>query len=70
MPGREHPEFQEAEIARNWPGQLEHYRKSFEGGSYETWFGEHSYLTARAGEITERESLDILNRLKHDPHRP
>jgi hypothetical protein len=38
--------------------------KAFEGGSYETWFGEHSYLTARAGEIIERESLDILNRLK------
>ena len=136
MPGREHPEFQEAEIARNWPGQLEHYRKSFdgmrrrekpaypfsmtgirigddfaivtspvelfcaiglaikrpspfkhtivaeqtngahgyvptakafEGGSSETWFGEHSYLTARAGEIVERESVDILNGLKRAP---
>ena len=29
MPGREHPEFKEAEIARNWPSQLEHYRKAF-----------------------------------------
>ena len=38
--------------------------KAFEGGSYETWFGEHSYLTTRAGEIIEKESLDILNRLK------
>jgi neutral ceramidase len=136
MPGREHPEFKEAEIARNWPAQLEHYRKAFEemkkreqasypyfitgirisddfaiitnanelfcgiglsiknqspfkhtmiaeqtngahgyvptakafqGGSYETWFGEHSYLTTKAGEIIERESLDMLNRLKHSP---
>ena len=134
MPGREHPELKEAEIARNWPGQLEHYKKSFndmkkrekpsypffftgirigedfaivtnpdelfcgigisikrespfkhtmvaeqtngahgyvptakafEGGSYETWFGEHSYLTTKAGEIIEKESLDILNRLKN-----
>ena len=38
--------------------------KAFEGGSYETWFGEHSYLTTRAGEIIEKESLDILNYLK------
>ena len=133
MPGREQPEFKEAEVARNWPGQLEHYRKTFnemkkreqpnylyfitglrigddfaivtnanelfcgiglsikkqspfthtmtveqtngahgyvptakafEGGSYETWFGEHSYLTTKAGEIIERESLEILRRLK------
>jgi neutral ceramidase len=136
MPGREHPEFQEAEVTRNWPGQLEHYRKSFDdmkkrekpayqyfitgirigddfaiitnanelfcsigmsikshspfkhtmtaeqtngahgyvptakafaGGSYETWFGEHSYLSTQAGEIIERESLDLLNRLKRAP---
>lgn len=133
MPGREQPEFKEAEVARNWPAQLEHYRKtyeamktrerpsylyfitgirigsdfgivtnanelfcsigmsikkqspfkhtmtveqtngahgyvpsvkSFEGGSYETWFGEHSYLTTRAGEIIERESLDVLKSLE------
>lgn len=133
MPGREQPEFKEAEVARNWPGQLEHYRKSFndmkkrekpdylyfltglrigddfamvtnanelfcsiglnikkqspfkhtmtveqtngahgyvpsaksfEGGSYETWFGEHSYLTTKAGEIIERESLEVLKQLK------
>ncbi len=133
MPGRENPEFKEAEIARNWPGQLEHYRKAFadmlkrarpsypyfitgirigddfaiitnanelfcgiaidikkqspfkhtmtveqtngaygyvpttkafEGGSYETWFGEHSHLTMKAAEIIQRESLDILDRLK------
>jgi hypothetical protein len=38
--------------------------KAFAGGGYETWFGEHSYLTTRAGEIIEKESLDILNRLK------
>lgn len=139
MPGREDPEFKEAEIARNWPAQLEHYRKAFDemkkrekpsyqyfitgirisddfaivtnpdelfceigmsikkrspfkhtmiaeqtngahgyvptakafaGGSYETWFGEHSYLTTRAGAIVEQESLDILNRLKYAERRP
>ncbi len=133
MPGREHPEFKEAEVARNWPGQLEHYRKAyetmkqrekpsylyfltgirigddfaivtnanelfcsiglsikkqspfkhtmtveqtngahgyvpsakaFENGSYETWFGEHSYLTTQAGEIIERESIDVLRNLR------
>ena len=139
MPGREHPELKEAEIARNWPKQIEHYKKTFnemkqkeqpayqyfftgirigddfaivtnanelfceigmsikkrspfkhtmvaeqtngahgyvptakafEGGSYETWFGEHSYLTTQAGEIIEKESLDILNRLKRVEHKP
>ena len=139
MPGREHPEFGEADVARNWPGQLEHYRKSFddmkrrekpaypfslagirigdgfaiatipgelfceigmaiktrspfrhtmvaelangahgyiptakafEGGSYETWFGEHSYLTTQACGIVEREALDLMGRLKHDPSAP
>jgi len=133
MPRREKPEFREAEVARNWPAQLEHYRKafesmkkrekpdylyfitglrigddfaivtnanelfcsigmsikkqspfkhtmtveqtngahgyvptakSFEGGSYETWFGEHSYLTTKAGEIIEQKSLEVLKRLK------
>lgn len=133
MPGRERPEFNEAEVTRNWPRQLEHYRQAYEsmkkrekpsylyfitgirigedfaivtnanelfcgiamsikkqspfkhtmtveqtngahgyvptakgfaGGSYETWFGEHSYLTTKAGEIIERESLDVLNRLR------
>lgn len=133
MPARENPEFKEAEVARNWPGQLEHYRNSFadmqkraqptypyfitglrigsdfalitnanelfcsialdikkqspfehtmtveqtngahgyvptarafEGGSYETWFGLHSYLTVKAAEIIERESLEVLKRLK------
>jgi hypothetical protein len=39
--------------------------KAFQGGGYETWFGEHSYLAMRASEIIEKESLDILNRLKH-----
>lgn len=136
MPGREKPEFREAEVARNWPAQLEHYRKAFENmkkreqpdylyfitgirigddfaivtnanelfcsiglsikkqspfkhtmtveqtngahgyvpsakafenGSYETWFGEHSYLTTQAGEIIEHESLDMLKRLKREP---
>ena len=136
MPGREHPELKEADIALKWPGRLEHYKtafndkkkrekpsyqffftgirigddfaivtnpdelfcgigmsikkqspfkhtmvaeqtngahgyvptaKAFEGGSYETWFGEHSYLTTKAGEIIERESLDILTHLKNSP---
>lgn len=135
MPGREHPEFKEAEIARKWPGQLEHYRKAFsamkqreepvykfhltgirigdsfaivtnpdelfceigmtikeqspfkhtmvaeqtngargyvpttkafEEGGYETWFGEHSYLSTRAGEIVEKESLAILRQLRNE----
>ena len=133
MPGREHPEFKEAEVARNWPAQLEHYRKAyesmkkreqpsylylitgirigddfsivtnanelfcsigmsiknqspfkhtmtveqtngahgyvpsakgFEGGSYETWFGEHSYLTTQAGAKIEQQSLDVLRSLQ------
>lgn len=133
MPGRENPEFKEAEVARNWPAQLEHYRKAFadmkrrekpsypyfitgirigddfaiitnanelfcgiaidikkqspfkhtmtveqtngahgyvptakafENGSYETWFGEHSHLTVKAGEIIGRESLEVLKKLK------
>lgn len=133
MPGREHPEFRETEVARNWPGQLEHYRKAytsmkareqpsylyfitgirigpdfaivtnanelfcsiamkikeqspfkhtmtveqtngahgyvpsakgFEGGSYETWFGEHSYLTTQAADIIEKESLKVLGGLR------
>jgi hypothetical protein len=136
MPGREHSVFNEAEVARNWHGQLEHYRKAyedmkkreqptyqyfmtgirisddfaivtnanelfcgigmsikkqspfkhtmvveqtngahgyvptlkaFEGGSYETWFGEHSYLSTQAGEIIEKESVEILKRLKNAP---
>jgi hypothetical protein len=139
MPGREHPELKEADIALKWPGQVEHYKKSFSdmkkrekpsypffftgirigddfaivtnpdelfceigmsikkrspfkhtmvaeqtngahgyvptakafaGGSYETWFGEHSYLTTRAGEIIEKESLGILKRLKRTEHKP
>lgn len=41
-----------------------HAGKAFEGGSYETWFGQHSHLTTRAGEIIERESLEIFKRLK------
>jgi neutral ceramidase len=133
MPAREHPELNEADIARKWPSQLDHYRatfhemkkwekpaykfsftglrigddfaivtnptelfceigltikrqspfkhtmvveqtngahgyvptaRAFAGGGYETWFGEHSYLTTQAGAIVEQESLDILKRLK------
>lgn len=37
------------------------------GGSYETWFGEHSYLSTKAGEIIELESVGILNRLRLAP---
>jgi hypothetical protein len=139
MPGREHPEFREAEVARNWSGQLEHYRKAytsmkarekpsylyfitgirigpdfaiitnanelfcsiamdikkqspfkytmtaeqtngahgyvpsargFEGGSYETWFGEHSYLTTQAADIIEKESLEVLGRLRAQETKP
>lgn len=139
MPGREHPEFREAEVARNWPAQLEHYRKAyttmkerekpsylyfitgirigpdfaivtnanelfcsialdikkqspfkhtmtveqtngahgyvpstkaFEGGSYETWFGEHSYLTTKAADIIEKESLEVLGRLHQQESKP
>ncbi len=134
MPGREDPEFMEADIALKWPKQLEHYRKAFNemkkrekssylflfsgirigkdfaiitnpdelfceigisikkqspfkftmvaeqtngghgyiptakafaGDGYETWFGEHSYLSTRAGDIIEKESLDILRHLKN-----
>jgi len=133
MPGRENPQFNEEDVARKWPKQLEHYRKAFkemkkrarpnykfiftgvrisddfaiitnpvelfceigmsiknkspfkntmvatltngargyvptakafELKGYETWFGEHSYLSTRAGDIIEKESLDILNQLK------
>ncbi|WP_395738012.1 hypothetical protein [Prosthecobacter sp.] len=139
MPGREHPEFKEAEVARNWPGQLEHYRKAytsmkerekpsylysltgirigsdfaivtnadelfcsiamdikkkspfkhtmtveqtngahgyvpsakaFEGGSYETWFGEHSYLTTKAADIIEKQSLEVLGKLRTQETKP
>jgi neutral ceramidase len=133
LSGREHPELKEADIALKWPGQLDHYKttfndmkkrekasyqyfftgirigddfaivtnpdelfcevgmsikkqspfkhtmvaeqtngahgyvpttKAFEGGSYETWFGEHSYLTTQAAEIIEKESVAILRHLK------
>ena len=139
MPGREHPEFKEEEVARNWPKQLEHYRKAytsmkareqpsylyfitgirigpdfaivtnadelfcsvalgikkqspfkhtmtveqtngahgyvpsakgFEGGSYETWFGEHSYLTTKAADIIEKQSLEVLNKLRPEQPKP
>jgi sulfatase-like protein/neutral/alkaline ceramidase-like enzyme len=135
MPGRERPEFKGKEIARKWPGQLEHYRRAFEAmkrrekptykfhvsgirigddfaivtnpdelfceigmnikehspfkhtmvaqqtngargyvptarafeeGGYETWYGEHSYLSIRAGEIVRSESLGILRLLKNE----
>ncbi|NOY43565.1 MAG: hypothetical protein GXP26_17230 [Planctomycetes bacterium] len=133
MPGRELPEFKEAEISRKWPRQLEHYRRvfeemyqrkrpaykflihgirigddfaiitnpvelfceigmsikesspfkntmvatltngssgyvptarSFELGGYETWFGEHSFLAIRAGDVIKKESLRVLKQLE------
>jgi len=139
MPGREHPEFKEEEVARNWPKQLEHYRKAytsmkarekptylyfitgirigqdfaivtnanelfcsiglsikqkspfkhtmtveqtngahgyvpsakaFAGGSYETWFGEHSYLTTQAAHLIEKESLEVLKKLRSQEPKP
>ena len=132
MPGREHPEFSEKEIALEWPQALEMSKGSFyemkkskkpsypyfftgirigndfamvtnpdelfcefglgikkqsplkytmvveqtngaygyvptaqafNDGGYETWFGEHSQLTTRAGDIIEKESVGILNDL-------
>jgi len=132
MPGREHPNFDEREVALKWPKALEIYRnvflemkqrerptypffitgmsvgddfvivtnpvelfceigmsikenspfkhtmvaeqtngargyvptaEAFKRGGYETWYGEHSYLTTRAGEMIEKESLEILKRL-------
>jgi len=41
--------------------------KGFEGGSYETCFGEHSYLTTKADEIIDRESVEVLNHLRQAP---
>jgi hypothetical protein len=41
--------------------------KAFEGGGHETWFGEHSYLSTKAGEIIESKSHGIWERLKHAP---
>jgi hypothetical protein len=136
FPGREQPRFNEAEVARKWPGQLEHYRMAYDsmkqreqptypcsftglrlgddfalvtnptelfsgigmnikrqspfeytmvveqtngahgyipttaafaGGGYETWFGEHSYLTTHAGEMIERISVEMLKRLGSEP---
>ena len=43
---------------------------SLEGGSYETWFGEHSYLTTRAVGIIVQESSDVPGRLERADHRP
>lgn len=40
--------------------------KGFEEGGYETWYGEHSFLTVHAAEIIQKESLDILKQLKHE----
>jgi hypothetical protein len=133
--GREHPVFNQADVALKWPGQVEHYQMSyasmklqekpaypcpltgirigddfalvtcpvelfngigmsikkqspfkytmvveqtngahgyvptagaFAGGGYETWYGLHSYLSTQAGEIIEKESVDILKRLKSE----
>jgi hypothetical protein len=132
IPVRQNPEFQEAELALKWPGNVEHYRKAFErmkksqqptyqclfsgiaigddfaivtnpfelfceigltikagspfrhtmvatltngargyvptrkafdGKGYETWFGEHSYLSKEAGEMTGEVSANLLEEL-------
>lgn len=38
--------------------------KAFEVGGYETWYGEHSFLAIRAGNMIRKESLDILGQLE------
>lgn len=40
--------------------------KGFEEGGYETWYGEHSFLTVHAAEIIQKESLNILKQLKNE----
>lgn len=40
-------------------------KRAFEEGGYETWYGEHSYVTIQAGAILKKESLDILKRLEN-----
>jgi hypothetical protein len=40
--------------------------KAFEVGGYETWYGEHSFLTIRASDMVKKESLDILRQLKNE----
>ena len=135
LPVRQNPEFQEAELALKWPGNVEHYRKAFErmmksqqptyqclfsgiaigddfaivtnpfelfceigikiragspfkhtmiatltngargyvptrkafdGKGYETWFGEHSYLSKQTGEIAGEVSAKLLRELGND----
>ena len=39
-------------------------KKDFEVGGYETWFGEHSFLSTGAGDTIQNESIDILKDLK------
>jgi neutral/alkaline ceramidase-like enzyme len=39
--------------------------KAFEVGGYETWYGEHSFLAIRAGDVIRKESLDILKQLEN-----
>ncbi len=41
-------------------------RHAFQVGGYETWFGEHSFLSIRAGEMFRDESLNILKELKNN----
>lgn len=33
---------------------------------YETWYGEHSYLSTGAGSLIETESVDILMQLENE----
>ena len=40
--------------------------EAFKVGGYETWYGEHSFLSMRAGQILEQQSLEILKELGKD----
>ena len=39
---------------------------AFKIGGYETWYGEHSFLSVGAGELIERQSLEILKQLRKE----
>ena len=41
-------------------------REAFDGKGYETWFGEHSFLSKRTGEVTEKVLLDLLEQLQSE----
>jgi hypothetical protein len=41
-------------------------RKAFDGKGYETWFGEHSYLSKQTGETAGEVSPNLLRELGND----